>query len=167
MVSEKQSRWKGYVKEVVLGIAAIFIFSNIINYIRAPKLENDHFVLPPAHLIDGTTYRYKEGKPVILHFWGTWCPICRMEANNIDRLARSYEVITVAVNSQNVETVRTYMREHGLHYRVINDPEGKLAAQYRVEVFPTTFIFDTVGKLRFTLTGYTTSAGLTARMKML
>ena len=167
MIPKEKTRWKRYLKEIVLGIVIVFIFSNIISYVRAPKLESDKLFLAPAVLLDGTFYEVPKGRPVVLHFWGTWCPVCRAEASNIDTLAKDYEVVTVAVDSGSAEAVRAYMEKHKLHYRVINDPEGKLAAQYRVNVFPTTCIFDASGKLRFTETGYTTTAGLLARMNML
>ena len=131
MAEIKKSRWKRYLKEITLGIAAVFIFSNIISYIRAPKLESDQFSLPSSVLLDGTPYVVPKGRPVVLHFWGTWCPVCRAEASNIDKLARSYEVISVAVNSGSSKEVQSYMRKHKLHYRVINDPDGRLASQYQ------------------------------------
>ena len=167
MIPKEKTHWKRYLKEILLGIAVVFIFSNIINYIRAPKLESDQLSLPSVALLDGTPYKVPKDRPVVLHFWGTWCPVCRTEASTIDRLAKSYDVVTVAVNSGSSKEVQAYMQKHKLHYHVINDPEGKLAAQYRVNVFPTTFIFDASGKLRFTETGYTTTAGFFARMNML
>ena len=166
MREQKQNRWKHYLKEIVLGLVIVFVASNIINYLRAPKLESEHLSLPSVRLLDGTPYHVPKGRPVVLHFWGTWCPVCRAEASNIDTLAKSYEVITVAVNSGSSKAVQKYMREHKLSYRVINDPEGRLAARYHVSVFPTSFIFESDGKLRFTETGYTTTAGFMARMKM-
>lgn len=167
MIPKEKTRWKRYLKEIVLGVVVIFIFSNIIGYIRAPKLESDQLSLPPVVLLDGTPYKVPKGRPVVLHFWGTWCPVCRAEASNIDTLANSYEVVTVAVNSGSADAVRTYMEKHKLHYRVINDPDGKLAAAYRVNVFPTTFIFDANGKLRFTETGYSTTVGMLTRLKII
>ncbi len=166
MKATKQHRWIGYLKEVALGIVIVFIFSNIISYIRAPKLESDQLLLPPATLLDGTPLQLPVERPVLLHFWGTWCPVCRAEAPNIETIAKSFTVITVAVNSGSRESVKRYMLQHGLHYPVINDPDGSLAFRYRVTVFPTSFIFDSRGKLRFTETGYTTTAGLIARLKM-
>lgn len=164
---KKKTRWKQYLKEIVIGIAAVFIFSNIINYLRAPKPESDQLSLPPVVLLDGTSYEVPKGRPVVLHFWGTWCPVCRAEASNIDTIAKSYEVVTVAVNSGSTEAVQAYMDKHNLHYRVINDPEGRLAAQYRVSLFPTTFIYDSSGKLRFTETGYSTTVGILTRLKII
>ena len=166
MTAKKTNQWKAYLREIVLGLVIIFIFSNIINYIRAPKPESDQLLLPSVTLLDGTPLQLPAKRPVLLHFWGTWCPVCRAEAPNIETIAKSFTVITVAVNSGNSEAVKRYMRQHGLHYPVINDPDGSLASRYRVTVFPTSFIFDSRGKLRFTETGYTTTAGLAARLKM-
>jgi len=47
---------------------------------------------------------------------------------------------------------------------VINDHEGKWREKFKVEVFPTVFVYDGQGKLRFAEVGYTTTAGLLARM---
>lgn len=166
MREQKTNRWKAYLKEAAIGVLILLVVSNIINYLRAPKPESDHLVLPPVTLLDGRPLQLPKERAIALHFWGTWCPVCRAEASNIDTIAKSFSVITVAVNSGESEAVAAYMRQHGLHYPVINDPRGVLAARYKVTVFPTTFIFDRHGKLRFTETGYTTTAGLAARLKM-
>ncbi len=38
-------------------------------------------------------------KPILLHFWATWCPTCKFEAPNIEKVSKDYEVITIAVQS--------------------------------------------------------------------
>ena len=153
-------------KEAALLLLVVFILSNIISWLRAPKLESDVLTLKEATLIDSTAWRYEEGKPLVLHFWGTWCPVCRTEAPNIESIAKAYSVVTVAVNSGDDAAVAHYLKVHNLHFNVINDPQGKLAKRFRVTVFPTTFIFDADGRLKFTEAGYTTTAGLLARLKI-
>ena len=165
--NENNVRWKRYLKEGIIGLLVIFIFSNIISYIRAPEPDSKQFALKRLPLIDGSTYRYLEGKPVALHFWGTWCPVCRTEAPNIERLSKSYEVLTVAVNSGDDAKIAAYMQQHGLHYRVYNDKNGVLAKRFKVTAFPTTFFYDAKGVLKMTDVGYTTTPGLLARMKLL
>ena len=39
------------------------------------------------------------GDPVMVHFWATWCPICRAEMSTIAAVARDHAVITVAMQS--------------------------------------------------------------------
>ncbi len=162
-----QSRWRGYLKEMVIWIVILFVVSTLINYLRAPKLKSNQLYLPATTLLDGSTYQIPKGEPVVLHFWGRWCPVCRAESGNIERIAQDYHVITVAVNSGSDDTLRNYMHAHNLHFPVINDPQGELASHYQVTVFPTTFIFDRNGTLRFTETGYTTTAGLIARLHII
>lgn len=144
----------------------MFIFSNIISWLRAPKPESNTLTLKKAKLIDGKLWRYEEGKPLVLHFWGTWCPVCRAEAANIDAVSKQYNVVTIAVNSGDNASIKHYLKEHHLEFRVINDLQGKWAHRFRVTVFPTTFIFDANGSLYFTEVGYTTTAGLFGRLKI-
>ena len=157
---------KKIMKELAAGIVIVFIFSNIINYIRQPEPASLSLPETTVTLIDKSSYRLHTGKPVVIHFWAVWCRICKVEASNIERLSQTHEVLTIAVNSGEDTDIKAYMKEHDLHFKVLNDKEGKWASQFHVEMFPTTFIYDAKGKLRFTEAGYTTTAGLLARMKV-
>ncbi len=133
---------------------------------RQPEVSPETLPNEYLQLIDGSTYHLTKGKPVVIHFWATWCRVCKMESDNIDRLARKYEVITIAVNSGSDDEIRNYMEQQGVHFNVYNDNEGRWAKRFGVEVFPTTFIYDAKGVLRFTEVGYTTTAGLMTRLKL-
>ncbi|UPT78175.1 redoxin domain-containing protein [Sulfurovum sp. XGS-02] len=74
-------------------------------------------------------------------------------------------MLTIAINSGSNENVLSYMKAHGLGFNVLNDTDGVWARAFKIEVFPTTFIYDAKGKLRFTEVGYTTTAGLLARLE--
>ena len=104
------------------------------------------------------------GKPLLLHFWATWCPTCKLEAANIQSLSQEYSVLTIAVKSGSDEKINRYLKEHDLDFKVINDSQGLLSQQFSVPAFPTTFIYDKEGKLRFTEVGYTSTWGLYRRM---
>ncbi|MBD3790355.1 MAG: protein disulfide oxidoreductase [Campylobacterales bacterium] len=160
------STLKKRLKEALIWIIIITVASNVISYLRKPSLSSDMLPSIKMAMIDGRIFDSKmvEGKPLILHFWGVWCPVCKMEASNIQTLSEKYTVITIAVNSESNEEIREYMQKNGLDFDVINDEEGNLAKRFNVEVFPTTFIYDGKGKLRFSETGYTTTAGLLSRM---
>ena len=92
---------------------------------------------------------------------------CKLEASNIQTLSEKYEVLTVAVKSGSNETIENYMHENEFDFKVINDKHGNWAKEFKIEAFPTTFIYDGKGELSFTEVGYTTTAGLLARMKIL
>jgi len=104
------------------------------------------------------------GKPVLVHFWATWCPICRAEQGSIDALARDVPVITVAMQSGSREEVIQFLRKETLSFPVLNDPDGVIAAQWGVRAVPASFIVDGAGQIRFLEIGYTTGVGLRLRL---
>ena len=157
--------YKSIFKEVIIALVLLFVMSNIISYIRQPDLGTTQLPNIEAELIDGSFYKVQKGKPVILHFWATSCPVCKMEAPNIETVSKKYEVLSIAVNSGSDKNISIYMQEQGLNFNVLNDKEGKWADMFKIEVYPTTFIYDENGDLSFTEVGYTTTAGLLARME--
>jgi thiol-disulfide isomerase/thioredoxin len=159
-------KWKKILKELAAGVVIAFIFLNIISWIKKPDLDSTQLPSGTVTLLDGSRYTFKKGKPVVLHFWATWCRVCQMEVSNIESLSREYDVLTIAVNSGDDRAMRAYMRTHGLHFKVLNDTDGNWTKRFKVEAFPTTFVYDSRGELRFTEVGYTTTAGLFARMKL-
>jgi len=158
---------KKILKELVIGVLLLFILSNIISYIRKPELNSTHLPKIDVTLLDGSIFKQGEGKPLVIHFWADWCRICKLEAQNIETLSKQYEVLTIAVKSGNSEKVKAYMKDRGLTFKVLNDVDGTWAKKFKVEMFPTTFIYDGNGELKFTEVGYTTTAGLLARLKLL
>ena len=161
------ARVKSLVKEIAIGAVLLFILSNIISYVRKPALDSN--ILPSLNvtLLDGSNYTQKHTKPLVVHFWATWCPTCKLEASNIEHISSEYEVLSIAVNSGSDAELKQYMKENELTFRVVNDTKGRWAKRFNVEAFPTTFIYDAKGVLSFTEVGYTTTAGLLARLKMI
>lgn len=104
------------------------------------------------------------GRPVPVHFWATWCPICRAEQGSIDAIAREHSTIAVAMQSGNADDVRRHLRKESLAFPVINDPEAAIAAQWGVRAVPATFVVDAHGQVRFLEVGYTTGLGLRMRL---
>lgn len=167
-------KWRGWspkalFKELLSWVVVIAILSNVMSYLRKPTLQSDQ--LPPiaVTLIDGTPFESQqlEGRPLVLHFWGSWCPTCRMEAVVIESISHDYPLLSIAVNSGSDSEIATYMQEHELSFKVLNDREGSWAKRFDVQAFPTTFVYDGRGKLRFSEVGYTTTAGLLARLKLI
>ncbi len=158
---------RSFAKEFAVVIVAIIIFTNIMSYLRSPELLSNK--LPPieATLLNGNVYRVEKGKPLVLHFWATWCPTCKLEASNIEHISQTYEVLTIVVNSGDDRKIKTYMDQRGLTFRVVNDSQGMWAKQFHVEAYPTTFIYDANGTLKFTEVGYTSTAGLLARLTLI
>jgi thiol-disulfide isomerase/thioredoxin len=125
---------------------------------NAPSLDGIDLEGRSASLGD---YR---GKPVLVHFWATWCGVCKAEQHNLDAVAADLPVLSVASQSGNAEVIGAYVREHGVVPRVIIDEESALARRFGVHAFPATFVIDAEGEIRHVEVGYTTELGLRARM---
>jgi thiol-disulfide isomerase/thioredoxin len=165
---EEKKKWtrKRLLKEIAFMALLVIVVSNVISYIRQPALEQSELPRINEVLISGKTFDSDVygGKPLMIHFWATWCPVCKAEADNIERLSRYYNVVTFAVKSGSDEEIKTYMQERGHHYRVINDEDGKWAGRFSVNAYPTSFIYDSKGRVSSSEVGYTSTVGMALRM---
>ena len=161
-----KSRLKDWAKEIAITAVLLIIVANTISYFRAPDIQDK--TLPKLNTLLTNQELYStldyENKPVLIHFWATWCPTCKLESGNIQSLSQSYDVLTIAVKSGDDKKINEYLKEHDLDFKVINDQEGILSEQFLVPAFPTSFIYDKEGKLAFTEVGYTSTWGLYLRM---
>jgi thiol-disulfide isomerase/thioredoxin len=107
------------------------------------------------------TLKAAGGKPVLVAFWATWCPVCKAEDGNIEAASRSQSVLSVAMQSQDVAG---HMAERGLTFPTIDDPDGALASTWKVRGVPAHFVIDGAGNVRFRVVGYATEWGLRARL---
>jgi thiol-disulfide isomerase/thioredoxin len=104
------------------------------------------------------------GRPSLVHFWASWCPVCKLGDEAIDSIARDFPVITVAMQSGDPSDILAHLRKEGLSFPVIPDPYGELASAWGVQGVPATFVLDGNGEIRFATMGYTTEVGLRGRL---
>jgi thiol-disulfide isomerase/thioredoxin len=104
------------------------------------------------------------GKPVLVAFWAIWCSICKAEAGNLDDLSSDTPFLGVAMQSGSDGDVKRYLADRHHRFPTINDPDGRLAATWKVAGVPTHFIVDGHGNIRFRVVGYASEWGLRARL---
>ena len=123
---------------------------------------------PPlvGRTVDGTSIDLADwrGRPVLVHFWATWCPVCRITDGAIDAIADDHAVVTVALQSGTEDEIRAYMHEAGQDFRVVSDPDGRLARTWGVAGVPTSFVIDGDGRIRSSIVGVSTGLGLRLRL---
>ncbi|WP_072681773.1 protein disulfide oxidoreductase [Arcobacter sp. LA11] len=156
---------KKYIKEGIIFIVVLTIALNAMSYYRSLDLNKDKLDFESVKLLDDTTiYNIPKDKPILVHFWATWCPVCKVEAPNIEKISKDYEVITIAVQSGDKEEIQRYLDERDLSFKVVNDKDGFYSRKFNIKVFPTTLIYDKNRNLKFSEVGYTSTAGLYSRM---
>lgn len=118
-----------------------------------------------GNTLGGESYQLsgKPGEPLLVYFWASWCPVCKLQDGNIATLSEEFPVITVAMSSGTDEEVREYLEQEGLELAVINDDTGEISNRWGVKGVPTTFVIDGDGEVRFVEVGYTTTLGLRLR----
>ena len=90
------------------------------------------------------------GKPVIINFWATWCPPCRLEMPEFQRAYEAYQeenLVILAINeAEQPEVVRSFFYEEmGYTYTPLLDEEGAVAETYGAIGLPSTFFVDAAG----------------------
>jgi peroxiredoxin len=117
-------------------------------------------------LLDGRRFDLAQlrGEPVLVHFWATWCPVCRLQEGTLSAIARDHRVVTVALQSGGAEALRRHMQAESLDFPVLVDPQGAVARRWGIRGVPTSFLIDGAGRIRFVEAGYTSGVGLRARL---
>ncbi len=160
-----KAKLKHYTKEIIFFLIIMTIFSNAMSLYKSQSLNHAPLPISDVQLLNGKTYIFSHNKPVLIHFWATWCPTCKLEASNIEFLSKQFDVITVAVDSKDNATVQKYLAAHQYTFKTVNDPHNQLSSLFKIKGFPTTFIYDKNKKLVFSDVGY--SSTLSMYLKML
>lgn len=92
-----------------------------------------------------------KGKKVFLNFWATWCPPCKAEMPDIEKLyqeTKDNDLIILAVNSgEDKKAVENFMNENNYNFTVLLDVKGEVSRLYQVTGIPTSYFIDTGGFL--------------------
>ena len=155
---------KHYAKEIVYFILFMTIIANLMSIYKSQDLNSEPLQLTSLTLLDNSVYNFKENRPVLIHFWATWCPTCKLEASNINYISKHFNVVTIAVNSGSTQEIQKFLTENEYTFLVNNDAQSILSQKFKIAGFPTTFIYDKDRKLIFSEVGYTSIVGLYFRM---
>ncbi|MFQ5812192.1 MAG: TlpA family protein disulfide reductase [Anaerolineae bacterium] len=91
------------------------------------------------------------GQVVMVDFWASWCPPCRLETPTLGRVYREYqdkgvEFVGVAIWDTE-EDAQGYIRQYGIAYPNGLDPKGRMAMDYGVGGIPEKYFISRGGIL--------------------
>ncbi len=136
--------WQRWLKRLSIDAALMILIWMVIQSVRGGVPLPDHAPALPLTLTDGSARGLADyaGKPLVLYFWATWCPACKITSPTVDQFARSHpEVAVVGIALDDPEAVRAYLSTTPRHFSV-----GFLSevgqTQWPVHSLPSTIVLD-------------------------
>jgi S1-C subfamily serine protease/thiol-disulfide isomerase/thioredoxin len=119
---------------------------------RAPEIEGLDFTGQPLRLSE------HKNKVVLLDFWADWCPHCRnmypMERELVEHL-RDQPFALLGVNSDEAHRARSVVDSGQITWSswVDSPPGSPIGAQWNINSYPTMFLLDQRGVVRYKMHG--------------
>ena len=138
-----------------------------------PKVKAPGFSIDT---IDGETINLSGmfGKPIVLNFWASWCPPCKIEMPDFDKVYRELgnevQFMMVDLTDGQRETAEKgiqYIREQGFSFPVYFDTRQEGAYEYGIRAIPTTFFIDKDGYIAAGVQGAIDEGTLRTGIEML
>jgi peroxiredoxin len=111
-------------------------------------------------MLDGSGLPLEQlkGQVVLVNFWATWCPPCRAELPGLESVYRDlhsdgFTVVGVSMDQASRAQVASFLRDHAITYPVAMATPDVVAAFGGVNSFPTSFLLDAHGRVRYTVHG--------------
>jgi thiol-disulfide isomerase/thioredoxin len=121
----------------------------VIRFVKDPEMA------PPLQALDllGRPVNKDNwaGKVVLVNFWATWCPPCRVEIPELLALKREFkdrlEIVGISEDDDPPVEVLKFTRQQGMTYPVVMATGELIDAYGGVPALPTSFLIDTQGRV--------------------
>jgi cytochrome c-type biogenesis protein len=131
----------------------------------APEIELKDLKGAPIRLSD------LKGRVVFLNFWATWCVPCRTEIPEINAMYHDLEpqglTVVGASWDDSVAQIQRFQQEIKVDYPILLDAQSVGDKFGGIQSYPTTFIIDRQGRIRYKVFGKRNRATFEAAVKLL
>lgn len=135
----------------------------------AAGIASSNVVAPTIALttLDGArvTTESLAGQVVLINFWATWCPPCRVEMPGFQRAydrfhAEGFVVLGVSMDAGGSEGVHRFLAERNVTYPVAMATPETVRSFGGVRLLPTSYLIDKQGRIRNEVSGMFASVAL-------
>lgn len=129
---------------------------------KPPPVLMDGKPMPDAELplLNGKMVKLSSyrGKVLFVNLWATWCAPCKDEMPSMEKLyqavkAPNFEMLAVSIDKEGKKVVEPFVKELGLTFPVLLDPQQVLAPQLKITGVPETFLVSPEGIILHHLVG--------------
>jgi cytochrome c biogenesis protein CcmG, thiol:disulfide interchange protein DsbE len=160
---EKSTR----VRRALSWAAYLIVFVGILYFFAPPSWwqfgvlpSSERTMLPGLHLkdIDGRDWKLADqsGKVVVVNYWATWCPPCRIETPGLVNLYNEYRSRGVGVvgvtMDEDLDSVPPFVESYQIKYPILLPGRDPNISPDGIAL-PTTFLYDKNGRLAKKYTG--------------
>jgi peroxiredoxin len=124
--------------------------SNNQTVIKNIKIKATDFKLKDLNGKEVSLSDFK-GKEVFLNFWASWCPPCKAEMPEMQKLyeeTKDSDLVMLTVNlSEDKSTVQKFIDTNKYSFLVLLDTDNIVASKYQIVSIPTSFFIDNEGNI--------------------
>jgi len=161
--SDSQSRRRS---RRLLAAAAILVAATIAATVTYAATGGSPLLLAGRKVLTGKplSLAADAGRPVVVNLWSSSCGACFADAKALATFERAHpaaRVLGVDV-TDTAGGARSLYRRAGWRHPSIADPDGRIAAQLRMQTLPTTLFLNARHAIVGRINGQTTAAGFAA-----
>jgi cytochrome c biogenesis protein CcmG, thiol:disulfide interchange protein DsbE len=107
------------------------------------------------------------GQVVLVNFWASWCPPCRVEMPGFERVYRArrdegFVIVGIATDVHAEAAIREFVAEHDITYPILLATQQVVREYGGVRSLPESFLVDRQGRIRHRVVGYFAEPALRA-----
>lgn len=135
----------------------LFIMFSFVAFTAVAGEKSEKITQAPQwELYDETNHLFKSsdyaGKPLIIHFWATWCPYCKKLQPGLERLHEKYaedglQMISISFWEDEGATPQSVLNDRGLSMKTLVNGDKVAKELFHVKGTPTTFFIDAKGNI--------------------